>query len=259
MSFNNQLSTGRRVTVLVTVLLALTHVSMAAADQPAIQPEAAKLFEKSLSYLAGLDTFGLESNSSIEIVLEDGQKLQFDHAVTAIVQRPNKLFARRLGELADEEVFYDGKNLAMHYPGAGFYASVAAPDTLEAMLDFAMLKLDLVAPAGDFLYSNAYELLMQDVQSGFVVSKPAFVEGVVCDHLAFRTVDTDFQVWLEQGERPLPRKVVITSRDILNAPQYTVRISKWDLQPAISENTFRFDAPEDANRIEFIMLDGDAQ
>lgn len=253
----NSWKTRARI-MLATAILA-TVPGWALAGQGGIQPEAQKLLKNSLDYLASLQKFGLETHSTIEVVLESGQKLQFDHDIAATVQRPNKLHAKRLGELADDEFFYDGRNLTLHYPGAGFYATVKAPDTLEGMLDFAMQSLDIVAPAGDFLYPDAYEMMMADVRSGFVVGMPAFIEGVVCDHLAFSAPGTDIQIWVEQGERHLPRKLIITSTDIVNAPQYTVNISSWDLAPEVSDETFNFDAPEDSAEIEFIMLTDDTQ
>jgi hypothetical protein len=40
------------------------------------------------------------------------------------------------------------------------------------------------------------------------------VIGVECDHLAFRNADTDWQIWIESGAKPIPRKYVITSKGI---------------------------------------------
>ena len=76
------------------------------------------------------------------------------------------------------------------------------------MLDFARTTLDIVAPAGDLLYANAYEILMDNVTSGFVVGK-SVIEGVRCDHLAFRGANVDWQIWIREGSKPLPCKLVI--------------------------------------------------
>ena len=89
------------------------------------------------------------------------------------------------------------------------------------MLDFARTKLDIVAPAGDLIYRNAYDILMTEVTDGFVVGK-AVIEGVRCDHLAFRAPHVDLQIWIQEGSEPLPRKLVITTRDLANAPQFAV-------------------------------------
>lgn len=224
--------------------------------QVEIEPNAAKVLEKSMSYVGSLQQFGLEVQNSLEVVLVGGQKIQFDSMVGVTVKRPNKLHAVRLGELIDQEFFYDGKTLTLHDVDAGLYASIEAPDTLEGMLDFARDSLDIVAPAGDFIYSNAFDILMQDTESGFIIGQ-SFIEGVWCDHIAFSKPGTDFQVWVQQGDQPLPRKLVITSRDVLNAPQFTVQIKEWNLSPGVPDEKFQFIQPDEAASIEFILLDAD--
>ena len=101
---------------------------------------------------------------------------------------------------------------------------------------------------------HAYELLMEDVESGFVVG-PSVVEGVVCDHLAFSKPGTDFQVWIARSEQPLPMKLVITSRDVMNAPQFSVVLREWDLASEFSDEKFAFEPPGDAQAIEFTVLE----
>ena len=209
----------------------------------------------SMDYLAGLKRFALESTSTIEVVLEDGQKLQFDNTIRGTVQRPDKFHAKRLGDLVDQEFFYNGKTLTLQDGKAGYHATLAAPDTIDGMLDFARDSLDIVAPAGDFIYSDAFEMLMDGVESAVHLG-PSYVEGKVCDHLAFSAPakGTDFQVWIQRGDKPLPRRIVITSRDILNAPQFAVHIRSWDVAPDIPSDLFEFDAEDSSTEIEFIVL-----
>ena len=231
-------------------------VSLSQAGEPTIDDAAVKRLKTSLDYVAGLERFTLVTNSTIEMVLQDGQKLQFDNAIRATVQRPNKFHARRLGDLVNQEFFYDGQSLTLQDGTAGFHATVAAPDTIEGMLDFARDTLDIVAPAGDVIYDNAFELLMDGVESAIHLG-PTYVEGTVCDHLAFSAPgnDTDFQIWVQQGEVPLPRRIVITSREITNAPQFAVHIREWDLSPDIARGLFEFDAEDSSTEIEFILVD----
>lgn len=224
------------------------------AGDAGVDTEAKQILEKSMTYLSGLQQFGLVAHSTIEVVMDTGQKIQFDNETAAVVKRPNGFYAMRLGDLVEQEFFYDGKTLTLHDAATGYYATVAAPDTLDGMLDFARESLDIVAPGGDFIYSNAYEILMEDVETGFVVGETVF-EGVVCDHVAFSKPETDFQVWIARGEQPLPLKLVITSRDVLNAPQFAAVIREWDIAVDAPEEKFAFDKPDDAEAIEFIILD----
>jgi len=229
-------------------------VPLSAPAQTGIDAEADKLLRHSMSYLAGLEQFGLVSQTSIEVVLLTGQKIQLDNNVLAVVKRPNKFYAERQGELVDQQLFYDGQTLTLTDGRAGYYATVKAPGTLEAMLDFARESLDIVAPAGDLIYADNYKILMDGVEQGFVVG-PAVVSGAVCVHLAFSAPGTDFQIWIERGGKPLPRKLVITSRDVVNAPQFTVLIEDWDLAPDVSDDRFRFEPPADAQAIGFMNPD----
>jgi hypothetical protein len=143
----------------------------------------------------------------------------------------------------------------LYNPSEKYYATVAAPATLEGMLDYARESLDIVAPAGDLVYSNAFDIPMQDVTTGFVVGK-SMVDGVHCDHLAFRNADTDWQFWVEVGKSPIPRKLVITSKTVNNAPQYTLRVKGWKTGITPAANAFVFAPPAGAIRLSADVLIG---
>ena len=233
-------------------LIAVAGISMAAQAQPAgISPDAQRLLKASTDFLASQKQFSAETRNTLEIVMKSGQKIEFNHLAKVSAQRPNKLRAERTGDLVQQVFVYDGKSLTLHNPADKFYAQVAAPGTLDAMLEFARTKLDIVAPAGDLLYTNAYDILMDGVTEGFVVGK-AVIEGALCDHLAFRAPHVDLQVWIQQGAQPLPRKLVITTRDMDNAPQFAVTVTKWNLKPKFGAQTFAFTAPADAKKVDFL-------
>ena len=93
-----------------------------------------------MNHLASLKRFAQESNSTIEVVLQDGQKLQFDYAIRANAQQPNKFHAERLGDLNDQEFFYDDRILTLQDGTAGFHATMAAPDTLKSIWVETLIK-----------------------------------------------------------------------------------------------------------------------
>jgi hypothetical protein len=170
-----------------------------------------------------------------------------------MVSRPNKLRADRAGDITGQEFFYDGKSLTLYNPKENLYATTAAPPTLEAMLDFAREKLDVIAPGAEFLYNNAAERMLKESTSGFVVG-PSVVGGVKCTHLAFRAAEFDWQVWVEDGAKPLPRKFILTSTKVNGAPEFTVLLRSWDLAPNLSDRAFTFAPAKGAKKIEFLML-----
>jgi len=233
-------------------VVALAGLALAVQAQPTgIAPEAQRLLKASTDFLAKQQQFSAETRNTLEVVLKSGQKIEFNHQARMSAQRPNKLRAERTGDLVDQVFVYDGKTLTLHNPQDKAYAQVAAPDTLEAMLEFARTKLDIVAPAGDLLNKNAYDILMDGVTDGFVVGK-AVIEGVRCDHLAFRAPHVDLQMWIQEGAQPLPRRMVITTRDLVNAPQFAVTMTKWNLQPKFNAQTFSFNPPVGATKVDFL-------
>ncbi len=101
--------------------------------------------------------------------------------------------------------------------------------------------------------TRVYDELMADVIDAKHVGH-GVIDGVDCDHLAFRTPDLDWQLWVEIGARPIPRKYVITSKTVTGAPQYTLRIKEWRGDVQIAADAFSFKAPADARRVEFVAL-----
>lgn len=248
--------TATEIAVLLALFAAVTLPLAAWTQQAGVEPAASQLLKASTDFLVRQQQFSFDTESSIEVVSVSGQKIQYDHTAKVSVQRPNKWRAERTGKLVDQVFYYDGKSLTLHNPHGRYYARIAAPSTLEAMLDFAREKLDVVAPASDLLYTNAYDILMQDVTSGFVVGK-SVVAGVRCDHLAFRAPNVDWQIWVEEGPRPLVRKLVITSLDMLNAPQFTVIVKRWNLKPRLGSAAFSFKPRKPNQELEFMRKDAD--
>ena len=108
-------------------------------------------------------------------------------------------------------------------------------------------------PISDLVYSDPYKALTGHVQHGFWVGLHA-VDGTPCHHLAFLQETIDWQIWIEDGPRPVPRKLLITYKDEPGSPQYTARLSGWDFHPRISDGWFEFRPPVGADQIEFLPV-----
>ena len=233
-----------------TFALAMLSVTTQA-QSPGVAPEAKQILKASTDFLASQQRFTADTRNTLEIVLKSGQKIEFNSTGHQFVQRPNKLRSERSGDLVEQLFVYNGKSLTLYQPQDKVYAQVAAPGTLEEMLDFARTKYDVVAPFGDLLFKNAYDILMDGVTEGIVVGK-AVIEGVVCDHLAFRAPDVDWQIWIQQGAQPLPRRIVITTLDLPNAPQFAVTVTQWNLEPTFDAQTFSFTPQAGVKQIEIL-------
>jgi hypothetical protein len=249
-STNRRYLAATRFQCCAAIVLAALSVA-AHAQSPGIAPEAKQILKTSTDFLASQQRFSTSTRNTLEVVLKSGQKIEFNSTGRQSVQRPNKLRAERTGDIAGQLVVYDGKSLTVQNPQDKVYAQVAAPGTLEEALDFARTKLDIIAPAGDLIYKNAYDVLMDGVTEGIVIGK-AVIEGVRCDHLAFRAPQTDWQIWIQEGSQPLPRKMVITTLDLPNSPQFSVTVTEWNLKPTFGADTFVFTPPAGSKEVPFL-------
>ena len=103
-------------------------------------------------------------------------------------------------------------------------------------------------PFGDLLLSDPYAALVAGVKEAKHIGR-GVIDGVECEHLAFRNFDTDWQLWVEVGARPIPRKMVITSKIVNNAPQYTLRVKSWKTSVQPAPDAFAFTPPAGAEKL----------
>ncbi len=241
----------RLTAILALMALAIGPSTICAADAPSFDPESTRILKSMSDFIAATKAFTVSTETSLEVVTRDGEKLQFLTPVSASVRRPDRLLSNREGDLVDQRFYYDGKSLTLFNPAENVFATVPAPPTLDAMLDYAREELDLVAPAGDLIGTNAYAALTEDMYESRYLGLST-VAGQRCHHLAFRGNEVDFQIWVEDGKRPLPWRFVITSKNVAGAPQFTTQIVAWNLAPKLRDEDFRFKAPKGASGIEFV-------
>jgi hypothetical protein len=247
---------GLAVGVVGTLAVTLGLIGFARAEtpeKPTVEPKADQLLKQMSDFLAKQQAFSVGTEHGTEVVLKTGQKLDLVANSNVVIQRPNRLRTDRSGEIADLSFYYDGKEITLYGRKMNMYATAEAPHALDAAIDFARQQLDLEAPAADLLYSNPYKVLMEDVVSGSYIGE-AVIDGKQCHHLAFRGNETDWQIWIEDGARPLPLRFVIVSKKVTGAPEFTVTLKNWNLNPTINPDLFTFTPPPKAERIEFVRL-----
>src|SRR5688572_20231863 len=214
-------------------------------------PEAhAKSRLKAMSdYMARQQAFSFDYDTNLEVVTSENQKLGLASSGTMTVNRPDKLRATRTGGFADVEFTFDGKTLTMLGKNANAYSQAPAIGTIDQLIDTLRQKYNRPVPGGDLLMSNIHDQLMPEVTNAKDLGS-GVIDGVECDHLAFRTKDVDWQIWVAQGDRPYPCRYVITSTQVSRAPAYTIDLRDWKTDAAITPASFAFKAPANAKKLE---------
>lgn len=210
----------------------------------------AKAILKSMSdYLGSQHTIELTFDSDIEVITPELEKLQFTNSGEVLLSRPDKLRAHRQGGYADVTLVFDGKTVSILGKNLNGYAQLEAPGSVDQLLEALRAGQGIALPGADLLQSKSYDTLVAGVLEAKHIGR-GVIDGVECEHLAFRNFDTDWQLWVEVGDRPMPRKLVITSKTVNNAPQYTLRVKNWKTDVVPAADAFTFIPPADAMHLD---------
>jgi len=217
----------------------------------AIDPEAMAILKRATDFISGLQSFSFSALTTIEMVTDDGQKLQIDHDFVVDVKRPNMMRVVRVGEIINQDFYYDGKALTLNLPEYNYYAIEAVPPTIDAMIPYARDKLKVFAPAGDLLETDAYARLSDGLTAARIVGDTV-IGGVPCDHVAFRNPEVDWQIWVRQGPVPTVCKFAITSKKFAQSPNFVATMTKWDTAAKFDDATFSFKPTAKSVKVPFI-------
>lgn len=230
-----------------SILLAV--VLLAAGQGSRAQENDAQSILKAMSdYVGSQQTIALTFDSDIEVITPQLEKIQFSNSGTALLSRPDRLHAHRVSGHADVELFYDGSTATIFGKSINAYSQTDAPGSLDKLIEALRVGHGVALPGADLLSKNSYEVLVADVMEAKYLGR-AIIDGRECEHLAFRNFDTDWQLWVEAGEQPIPRKMVITSKTLNSAPQYTLRVKSWETGVNPAPDAFTFVPPAGAQKL----------
>jgi hypothetical protein len=220
---------------------------------PVQAQDAAGILKAMSDYVTSQKVLSLTFDTDIEVITSELQKIQFTSSGQVLLSRPDKIRASRIGGYADVELVFDGKVVAVLGRNINAFAQADAAGSVDQLVDRLRDQYNVSMPGADLLLSRVYDELMADVIDAKHIGQ-GVVDGVDCEHLAFRNVDVDWQLWIEVGARPIPRKYVVTSKAVTGAPQYTLRIKEWRTDVPVAADAFVFKPPADSKRVEFAAL-----
>ena len=244
--------------LLLSLAAVLTAGSLSAATPSAIDPNALSLLKRMSDSLTKAKGFTYRSRIVMELPAVTGQFVTLLPEGSVALRRPDKLRATYGGDAPPFDLFYDGQSVSVIAPHASVYSTVKAPATLDAMLSGLRKNTGLRLPAVPLLKDDPYASLTRDLQSAVIVGETR-VDGVRCDHLAFRRPGVNWEIWIESGSRALPRRLAATFTDRPNFPRTIVEFTRWNLHPWLPDCLFRFHKPAKAKEISFADVIKDAR
>ena len=200
------------------------------------------------SYLRSLKVFTVNADVTVEEVLDSGQKVENARSVQIAARMPDKLRVDTTSAERSRRIYFDGKNVTIYAEKLKYYGSFPAPATISEAIEVAAKKYDLEIPLADLFLMGTDRFDTKSITEAIYVG-PQLVGGVLCDQLAFRQPGVDWQVCIERGKAPLPRKLVVTGTGGDPAQPVRRSVLTWKAGAAPEAAAFTFAPPKGATRI----------
>jgi hypothetical protein len=248
-----------RYASVISGLLACTTIgvmSAMVASARAEDPPAALIGEEASAALARMSKtlmskeFSFRSHTVRAYPGPNGELLHIAHSMKTVVRRPDRLLVDATGDDGSTKIIYDGKTLVVYGVTQKQYASIPAPGKIEEMLDVAENRMGADFPLADLLTDNPEKSVLSGITSGGQVGM-ATIDGVQCRHFFFvQSPDLELELWLEDNDRSLPRRVFVTYRSLPGHPTFLAELSDWDFSIHPADADFVFQPPAGVTLVE---------
>jgi len=234
-----------RAMIVCTALLAAA--TSQARPPGAIDQRAVDALARMGAFLRDQQSFTVRMTTDTDYVLDDGQKVRLGATGEVRVRRPDKLRADVVSPRKQRSFYYDGCNFTVFGPRTGMYATVPGEKTILGTADMLQDRYGLELPMVDLFRWGTNESGADELTSAIDVG-PALIDGVETEQYAFRQPGLDWQIWIQRGEKPLPRKVVLTTTDDRARPERAIELT-WELGVVHPDSDFAFTPPPSSQKI----------
>lgn len=204
-------------------------------------------------FLGNSQRFSAALRISYDAVQDDGQKIEFGEVRDVAVERPNRV---RVAETSSDGsrglMLFDGERITISSGTNGLYAQTLQPGNIDDTVVHYVRDLKMRLPLAPVLMSRLADELQRRLTGIDYVERSA-LHGKPVHHIAGRTAVVDFQVWIADGRKPLPERIVITYKAEPGQPQFRADFGKWNLAPKFDQATFRFKPAPNSSRIMFAV------
>jgi len=255
----------KRTLCVIAVILFTGHIAwadetfpnMATSTVPSVAAQSAsqqfarmKIMEMA-DFLAKTERFSVKLRIGYDVVQDNGQKVEFGEIRTVSVLRPDQV---RIEDLASDGsrnlMLFDGRNITMFDGETNTFAQAPQPGDIDITTMYFLRDLKMRLPLASLLMRHFPQELEYHLQRIDYVEQTDIL-GEPSVHLAGRTARVDFQVWIAEGDKPLPLRIILSYRQAEGQPQFWADFQDWDCSPSYDKTTFSYVPPADALQILF--------
>lgn len=216
-------------------------------------PDPRQVLQKMCDFLKSQQQFTYKAEVVNDQVYQGGKKLQYGIDMETFVRRPDHLRVNAEGDLVDKQFYFDGKTITLYDKDHNVYGVLPVPPDIESALQKAHQEFGVRVALTDLASPNLWEVMNKRIKNAIYVGLHK-VRGVPCHHLAFDGDVAHVQVWIDAGDKPLPRKVVMVAKKAPGSPEWMAYLYDWNLAPQLQDNLFVFTPPEGAQKIKFMPV-----
>jgi hypothetical protein len=233
----------------VSLIVVSSLAPARAAVEP--QPDARAVMMRMAEFLSNAQRMSVTVHGAYDALQPEGNKVEWNEIRTVMLSRPNRLrIDSERSDGARSLVLFDGKEITTFDESGRVYAQSQQPGGVDETVVHFVRDLGMRLPFAVLLLSRLPGELEQRVESVEYVEKTTTL-GAPAHHLLGRTATVDFQLWIADGDQPLPLRAALTYRNDPGQPQFRAQFSDWNLVAEPPDSTFTFTPPEGANRIPF--------
>jgi hypothetical protein len=210
-----------------------------------------ELLNQACNFLKAQQSFTVEMDVTYDNVLESGAKVQYSGYQKVWVRKPDRLRSDYIGDERQTRFYYDGKSFSLLTPPLNVYATKEAPASLDEAVGYVEENYGITIPMSNLVISDPCSVIKSEFEQSLFIGNN-LVNRVESYHLLLIGQDRDVQIWIGKDEPPLLLKAIITYRNLPGSPQYTTLFSNWNFNPSIPDDTFIFNPPEGASKIEIL-------
>jgi peroxiredoxin len=231
-----------------------------------IEPRAKEIIQSVSDYIKGLKSFTVQVDYQINMEMQ-GMKNEMTASYDVAVRRPDKFAATLSQGVLGASIIYTGKKSYIHVPMLKSYVEEEAPPTVGEYFEELSKDPELGDTAGMLLMNalagnDPASVMLEGVTAGRFVGDED-LDGRKVHHLAFQQPEMDWEVWVDAGDSPLPRKLTFDPSKAMQegAPEgmesmtmiITVLYKDWETNVDIPDDRFVFTPPADAKKVDSLF------
>lgn len=240
---------GRAARLLFALALGWVAVDAEAAPNPTqVEANAVNALVRMSAYLRTIPAFEITLRTQRDDVDIYGQLITLGGGAIYKMRRPDAFFIDLAQTSAAAKYVYDGKTVTVYDARTNAYATVEAPATIRATLDLAEQKYGATVPLDDLFTWSEGDATAKALTAAHFIGK-AQIASQTTNHYAFRQSGRDWQIWIADGDKPLPLRVTVVASDDPARPRFQADLS-WNTAPNFASNVFVFAPPQNARAVD---------